>query len=73
MKKEELEKIMKKTQKKYNRFELEEAMMDMYNITNDLSLALDEAERKAVVHMHLMRVDHMFDVFEDLTTRGKIV
>jgi hypothetical protein len=74
MKTEEFKKILDKAKvKPCSRFTLEEAMMQMYRIADDLSLALDEEERKAVIRMHLMRTDDMFEVFEDMVLRGKIL
>lgn len=57
----------------FNRFELEEGLLSMYRITDDILLALDEEERKAVVKMHLVRCDKLFDMFESMVMEGKIV
>ena len=74
MKVEELEKVMSGTQTKgANRFDLEEALMGMYRVSEDLTLALDHEERMAVARMHTMRVDSLFDVFEDMVNNRKIL
>lgn len=73
MKPEEFKKVLEKAKvKTCNRFTLEEALMQMYKIADDLSLALDEEERKAVVRMHLMRTDELFEVFENMIMNGRI-
>jgi len=55
------------------RFDLEEALGDMYQITTDLPLALDEEERRACLQAHCLRVDKLFNLFEDMIMRGKIL
>jgi hypothetical protein len=72
MKPEEFKKIKSET-KTCNRFMLEEAMVLMYRITDDLSLVLDDEEKKAVIKMHIMRCDDMFEVFESMVMEGKIL
>ena len=74
MKLEELKKALEKSDyQTCNRFDLEEALMGMYRIADDLNLALDDEERRAVVKMHLMRTDILFDVFENMILKGKIL
>ena len=70
---EELKKKLDKSDKQtYDRFELEEALMSMYKITEDLELPLEKGDRSIVVKMHLLRTDHLLDVFEYLVKNGKI-
>ena len=73
MKLEELKKALDKSDfQTCNRFMLEEALMGMYRIADDLDLALDDVERRAVVKMHLMRTDNLFEVFENMVLSGRI-
>lgn len=74
MKVDELKRVLNKSEKQScSRFDLEEALMGMYRIADDLNLALDDEERKAVIRMHLLRTDHLFEVFENMIIQEKIL
>jgi hypothetical protein len=47
--------------------------MDMYTITTDLDLALDQEEVRAAMRLHLVRCDNIMDIFESMIHEGKIL
>lgn len=74
MKLEELKDMLDKseTKTKFDRFDMEEAIMDCYRVVNDLSLSLDEPERSAAISMHEKRCDKLVDVYDYLVKHGDL-
>jgi radical SAM superfamily enzyme len=55
------------------RFDLEDAIKDMYRVVEDLNLAKDYEERQAAIKTHEMYCDYLCDTFETLVMQGKIL
>lgn len=54
------------------RFDLEDAIRDMYRVVEDLNLAKDYEERQAAIKTHEMYCDYLCDTFDTLVMQGKI-
>ena len=57
----------------YNKFDLEEALLTMYYVSSDLPLVLDQKEREAALELHTLRCDKIFEIFDDMVQKGKIL
>lgn len=65
------------TEKTKDRFDLEQEMMQCWNVTEDLRILADRnpgiaEDLKAVAHVYEMRFDNMFQTFEKLIKNGSL-
>ena len=65
------------TMKEKDRFDLEQEIMQCWNVVEDLRIIAARnpsiaEDLKAVAHVYEMRFDHMFETFEQLIRAGKL-
>ena len=58
--------------KTYNKFDLEAAMLQLYQVCRDIPLVLSTEERDAALKLHELRCDEAFEILDDLVMRGRI-